>query len=63
MKKEANLSKAKQALLAMWRRGESNFRLEKPIQPRSLTSNPPLLSYAQQRLWFLDQFEPGQAFY
>jgi amino acid adenylation domain-containing protein len=34
-----------------------------PAIERRSRDTAPMLSYAQQRLWFLDQFEPGSSFY
>ncbi|WP_444546333.1 non-ribosomal peptide synthase/polyketide synthase [Archangium lansingense] len=34
-----------------------------PLKPRAERQSAPPLSFAQQRLWFLDQLEPGNAFY
>jgi amino acid adenylation domain-containing protein len=38
-------------------------RDEVPLQPRAQTGELPPLSWAQQRLWFLDQLEPESAAY
>ncbi|WP_164013943.1 non-ribosomal peptide synthetase [Pyxidicoccus trucidator] len=34
-----------------------------PLKPRGDRSSPPPLSFAQQRLWFMDQLQPGSASY
>ncbi|MEO8075313.1 MAG: amino acid adenylation domain-containing protein, partial [Acidobacteriota bacterium] len=61
--RKATLSPAKRALLAERLRGRatSDSRTAE-IQPRAQQNHVPL-SFAQQRLWLLEQFEPGTAAY
>jgi amino acid adenylation domain-containing protein/thioester reductase-like protein len=50
-------------LLAMLLADEGFAAEADPIIPRRPTDVPPPLSFAQQRLWFLDQLEPGNPAY
>ncbi|HEX6292477.1 MAG TPA: amino acid adenylation domain-containing protein [Herpetosiphonaceae bacterium] len=59
----ADLSPQKRELLAklLKSRGVDPSRL--PIVPRTGDRSTAMLSFAQQRLWFLNQLEPGNPFY
>ena len=57
------LSPQQQALLEKLLREEGLAVTDQPVVNRRDGSNHYPLSYAQQRLWFLDQLEPGQASY
>ncbi|MBW4617798.1 MAG: amino acid adenylation domain-containing protein [Cyanosarcina radialis HA8281-LM2] len=59
--RRSQLSPTKQALLAQRLQGKIAPTPE-TIPPRSHTQNIPL-SFAQQRLWFLHEFDPDNAFY
>jgi amino acid adenylation domain-containing protein len=61
MDNKAGLSEAKKELLSKWLKGKTRGQERIPQRPAGMESSP--LSYSQQRLWFLDQFEPGNAFY
>jgi amino acid adenylation domain-containing protein len=59
----AGLSPERRELLTrlLQKQGVTTSRL--PIAPRKGAAAPMPLSFAQQRLWFLDQLEPGSSFY
>ncbi len=58
---QAKLSEAKQALLKRWAKGRSSG--VSTIKTTGSSTGKLALSYAQQRLWFLDQVDPGNTIY
>ncbi|ERN42084.1 non-ribosomal peptide synthase domain protein/amino acid adenylation domain protein [Rubidibacter lacunae KORDI 51-2] len=59
--RKSQLSAAKQALLAKRLRGKGAS--QRPTIPQRDPKTPVPLSFSQQRLWFLNQFEPNSPFY
>src|SRR5439155_26470281 len=57
----ANLSASKKALLAQRLRQRATGEARRI--PRRPAGDPPPMSYAQERLWFMEQFAPGTAAY
>jgi amino acid adenylation domain-containing protein len=61
--RRARLSPEKQALLERRMRGDATAGVVRETIPRRSSNGPVPLSFAQQRLWFLDQLAPGNPFY
>lgn len=60
-RQQSNLSPAKQALLQQrLQKAASASGLAQVIQPRS-DAGPAPLSFTQERMWFLDRYQPGSA--
>ncbi|MFS0694019.1 amino acid adenylation domain-containing protein [Streptomyces nitrosporeus] len=59
----AGLSEAKRALLSRRLKGGRTAAAARPAVPRRPEGTAPPLSFAQERLWFMEQFAPGTAAY
>jgi surfactin family lipopeptide synthetase A len=62
--RRAQLSSARKALLEQWLQGKAaRSSSAQAAIPRRANDQPAPLSFPQQRLWFVDQLDPGSAVY
>src|SRR4051794_40252407 len=61
-RRRSQLSDERRALLDKWTRGAGRA-VHSPVVARRSTYSPVSISFAQQRLWFLDQLVPGSPAY
>ena len=59
----SQITERKAELLAFLRDQASSASSGPPPIPRRVSKDPAPLSFAQERLWFLEQLEPGSAVY
>src|SRR5690348_6461078 len=63
LQKRARLSPAQKALLQKRLLGSSEQEIRSTAIPPRAAQSKTILSFSQQRLWFLDQLVPGNPFY
>ncbi|MEH2382484.1 MAG: condensation domain-containing protein [Nostoc sp.] len=63
LKRRLRLSPTQRELLEKWLQGQVDCRSRLEVIPKRSQTSPVPLSFAQQRLWFIHQIDPGNLFY